>query len=71
MDNLQKGTRVQLHATTDHWMRGDRYGEIVGLGRARDYIGFNREITRVRPYRVKLDKSGRVVRVYPDYVFAV
>ena len=31
MRDLEIGDRVQLHPATDHWMRGQRYGEVVGL----------------------------------------
>jgi len=46
------GQRVQLHPATDTWMRGDRYGEVVKIGRL--YI------------HVKLDKSDHVLRFRPD-----
>lgn len=69
---LSKGTRVELHPATSEWMQGDRYGEIVGYGRAREYRDtFNNEIHVVRPYRVKLDKSGRVLRYHPENVMAI
>jgi hypothetical protein len=71
---LKIGTRVQLHAATDAWMQGDRYGEIVGLGKARLYYdSFNKsaEPVKVRPYRVKLDKSGKVRRFHPEWVFEI
>lgn len=61
------GKRVEMHPARDEWMRGDRFGEIVGLGRARDYRdSFTGETNRVRPLRIKLDKSGRIVRAHPD-----
>lgn len=41
------GTRVEIPAYTDAWMRGDRYGTVV------------RKITRTHMTVVKLDKSGR------------
>ena len=62
--SLQKemiGKRVQLHPATDAWMQGDRYGRITGLGKALP----NGE----RPYRVKLDVSGRSRLFHPDNVF--
>lgn len=66
------GQRVQLHAATDEWMQGDRYGVIVGYGRARDYRNtYNKEITKVRPIKVKLDKSGRIRRFHPESVFEI
>lgn len=66
---IAKGTRVALHPACDDWMRGDRYGVVVGLGNTREYL--NREsgeITSVRPYRVKLDVSGRIRRFHPDNI---
>jgi hypothetical protein len=73
-------TRVQIPAYTDHWMRGDRYGEIVRVTRVAvhqplpsapptleesltplDIASHTREIAHVR-----LDKSGKVARVYLD-----
>lgn len=64
------GQRVQLHAATDHWMRGDRFGEIVGYGRKRQYTD-GETVTMVRPIRVKLDKSGKTVRLHPDWAFPI
>ena len=43
-------TRIELHPATDHWMRGDRFGEIVS--------GFNRHGREF--FRVRLDRSGKV-----------
>lgn len=36
---LKQGDRVQLHAATDSWMQGDRYGTVTGFGRSRPYTG--------------------------------
>ena len=46
------GTRVELSPSTDWWMRGARYGTIVRAGKT--YM------------RVKLDATGRVVRIHGD-----
>jgi len=55
-------TRVQIPAYTDRWMMGDRYGVIVKVTTAppRRWLGGTqpREIAHV-----KLDKSGKTVRV--------
>jgi hypothetical protein len=52
-------TRVQIPAYTDRWMMGDRYGEIVKVTRTIDIgDGWSRELAHV-----KLDKSGKTVRV--------
>ena len=52
--NYMKGDRVQLHPSTDHWMRGDRYGDVVRVT--------NSKVT------VKLDKSGNTVSLLPDKI---
>lgn len=57
--------RVQIPAYTDRWMMGDRYGEVVGItrraGESDNMLGKSADL-----YRVKLDKSGKVVKVYAD-----
>lgn len=53
------GSRVQLHPGTDAWMRGDKYGEVIGVTRDK------------RRYKVKMDKSGRVLKVSPDYIYEI
>jgi hypothetical protein len=70
-------TRVQIPAYTDRWMMGDRYGEIIRISRFRRaskgagvraalltsarHSGDGVEIAVV-----KLDKSGKTVRVILD-----
>lgn len=44
--DFKPGDRVELSPSTDRWMRGDRYGEIVNVGRIHG--------------RVKLDRSGQI-----------
>lgn len=53
------GSRVELHPATDDWMRGDRYGDVVGYGRKSAKFGGH------HPIKVKLDRSGRVKRYHP------
>ena len=56
--------RVQIPAYTDAWMKGDRYGEIVKVVRSkklRNRFGDLQEVASV-----KLDKSGKTVRVIFD-----
>lgn len=54
--------RVEIPAYTDRWMMGDRYGEVVSAYVMEDGPHEGEEIARV-----KLDKSGKVVRVvYAD-----
>jgi hypothetical protein len=50
--SFQVGHRVQLHPATDRWMQGDRYGEVVKVGR--------------RILRVRLDKSGVTAKLRPQ-----
>ena len=69
---MEIGDRVQLHPACDEWMQGDRFGVIVGLGRGREYRdSFTGEITKVRPWRVKLDLSGNVRRFHPSNLFVI
>ena len=65
---MKKGDRVQLHPACDEWMQGDRYGEVKGRGRLRDYQGRDGERRQDRAVIVKLDRSGRVRRFHPDNV---
>ncbi len=53
--------RVQIPAYTDRWMMGDRYGEITLRGKLRNAKGELADMVRV-----KLDKSGKSVRVWLD-----
>lgn len=67
-----KGKRIEMHPATDAWMRGDRYGEIIGYGKAREYVNtFTGKRTMVKPYRVRLDKSQKIIRVHPENVSEV
>ena len=54
--------RVQIPAYTDRWMRGDRYGEVVNIVKAR--VPINGERPEIA--HVKLDKSGKIARVLLD-----
>jgi hypothetical protein len=61
------GKRIEMHPARSEWMQGDRFGTVVGLGRARQYVDRDtHEYTMTRPLRIKLDKSGRIVRAHPD-----
>ena len=53
--------RVQIPAYTDRWMMGDRYGVIVKVTKSRTPGTRGDEIAHV-----KLDKSGKTVRVILD-----
>ena len=54
--------RVQIPAYTDHWMMGDRYGEVIGQRIVSSASGD--QFATV--YAIKLDKSGKTVRVVAD-----
>jgi hypothetical protein len=64
-------TRVQIPAYTDRWMRGDRFGELVKTSRRRKLSVREALLTSARFWssdpieiaHVKLDKSGKTVRV--------
>jgi hypothetical protein len=57
-------TRVQIPAYSDHWMRGDRYGEVTGTVKRWVYKPIG--TVAVQMYRIKLDKSGKTVRFPVD-----
>ena len=52
--------RVQIPAYSDHWMRGDRYGEVDATVQRRVYKPSG--VVVVEMYRIKLGKSGKTVR---------
>lgn len=53
----RSGVRVQTHPATDAWMMGDRYGEIVKVGRTKIHV--------------KMDRSGRTLRFSPENIETV
>ena len=57
-------TRVQIPAYHDAWMMGDRYGEVVEQLTSR-IKGMNRRAS-VEIVKVRLDKSGKTIRVRLD-----
>ena len=46
--------RVEIHPATDAWMMGDRYGEVIKIGRK--YL------------HVKMDRSNKVRRLTPRLI---
>ena len=50
-----RGKRIQLHPGTDQWMMGDRYGPVTRA---------NKDGT----LQVKMDRSGKSLRVRRDHV---
>lgn len=66
-------TRVEIPAYTDRWMMGDRFGEVIRTSRRRSVGVRAALLTNARPSfdglevaHVKLDKSGKTVRVILD-----
>lgn len=48
--------RVELHPGTDAWMKGDRFGTILKLDEIKNLV------------HVKMDRSGKVLRLTPGNV---
>jgi len=65
-------SRVELPAYTDHWMMGDRYGTIVNISKRRRTFPASASVsaddrgTYVNIAHVRLDKSGKTVKVVSD-----
>jgi hypothetical protein len=57
LDYFQVGQRVQLHPATDRWMMGDRYGEVVKVGKVLVHV--------------KLDKSRKIAKLHPSNVVEI
>jgi hypothetical protein len=55
--DFKVGQRVELSPATDAWMMGDRFGEIVKIGRA--YL------------HVRMDRSGRTLRISPANIHKI
>lgn len=63
MKDSRIGKRAELHPGTDAWMRGDRFGEIIGVSKtARSFID-PRDPRNGHTFRIKMDRSGRTLRV--------
>jgi hypothetical protein len=59
--------RVQIPAYTDRWMRGDRYGEVVRTTEAKRQSAADGSFYLSDVHVVKLDKSGRTIRVWAEH----
>lgn len=63
------GERVELHPATNAWAQGDRYGEILAVSTtARGFLD-PRDPRNGRVYRVRMNRSGRVVRVAEGNIY--
>jgi hypothetical protein len=64
--------RVQIPVYTDRWMMGDRYGEIIKTTKQRKnfppraHVSADNKGTYINVHHVKLDKSGRTIKVWAD-----
>lgn len=55
LSQFEVGDRVETNPATDAWMSGDRYGEVVKIGRF--YL------------HVKMDRSGKTRRIVPENIY--
>lgn len=55
--DIKAGQRIQLRPATDAWMQGDRYGEVVRVGKS--------------IVHAKMDRSKRVRRFHPESILEV
>ena len=54
MEGFKTGDRIEMAVWTDTWMRGDRFAEVVRVGR--------------KLLQVRFDRSGRYAKVHPSRV---
>jgi hypothetical protein len=65
-------TRVQIPVYTDRWMMGDQYGTLVNVTKRRKNFSPRAPVhaddkgTYVQIAHVKLDKSGKTIKVIYD-----
>jgi hypothetical protein len=57
-------TRVQIPAYTDRWMMGDRYGKLIKVTIRKGDTHSAIDQPDIEVAHVKLDKSGKTVRVF-------
>jgi hypothetical protein len=58
---MEDTMRVEIPAWTDQWIRGDKYGEVM-----RAKVIEDGELEGTEMLYVKLDKSGKSIRVQAD-----
>ena len=56
-------TRLQIPTYTDRWMMGDRYGDLLKITKHKNPTLTRNGLVRVEIAHIKLDKSGKTVRV--------
>lgn len=57
LNDFKVGDRVQISPACDRWMMGDKYGEVIRIGR--------------RLLRLKMDRSGHLVDMVPDRIHEI
>jgi ribosomal protein L21E len=50
------GKRFELSPSTDQWMMGDRYGEVVKVNEKTGLV------------HMRMDRSGKVIRCLPEHL---
>lgn len=70
IDPQNVGRRVELHPSTDQWMRGDRYGEIVRTTISTANRLDPRDSAHVF-VTVRLDRSGRTLRFHESHILHI
>lgn len=55
--DFRQGDRIELSPATDAWMAGDRFGDVVLVGR--DYV------------HVKMDRSGKTRKISPSNIMRI
>lgn len=58
--------RVQIPTYTDRWAMGDRYGEVIKTTTPRQTNAYG-TLIKQKVAHVRLDQSGKVVRVVLDH----
>lgn len=57
LSDFQVGNRVELSPATDAWMMGDRFGEVVNVGRMLVWV--------------EMDVSGKVRKLHPENIGSI
>jgi predicted metal-dependent RNase len=54
VNDFRFGERVQFHPATDQWMRGERYGTVMHVGRTIVYVegDHSRVLFSMAPYQL-------------------
>ena len=62
------GKRVELHPSTDRWMKGDKYGVLTQVQLYAQKFDIMNKWKEVLLAHIKLDKSNKTITLHPsDY----